>query len=155
LDLISANAHSGTLGVRRGLGNGDFQPVPGNAVGNWPRDLAVADLDGDTDLDLAVANATTAGTVTVLKNDGGGYLQGISIFPSGPAPYDVATADFNGDGKLDLATANSGTYPGYSDSSMSILRGKGNGSFHTAVAYPITGSAVSVIAADLNADGAM
>jgi hypothetical protein len=56
--------------------------------------------------------------------------------------------DFNGDGKLDLAVVN-----GLSND-LSILLGKGDGTFATAVNYPagLTGAG-QIAAADFNGDG--
>jgi uncharacterized repeat protein (TIGR01451 family) len=48
---------------------------------------------------------------------------------TGMLPYDIVAADFNGDGKVDLAVANSG------GANISILLGKGDGTFESAVNY--------------------
>jgi hypothetical protein len=58
--------------------------------------------------------------------------------------------DFNGDGKLDLAVANS------TDATVSILLGKGNGSFNTQTTYNVSllSKTVTAIAVgDFNGDG--
>ncbi|MBZ5710202.1 FG-GAP-like repeat-containing protein [Nannocystis pusilla] len=65
--------------------------------------LVVADLDGDDDLDVAVARP---GEVEVLLGDGLGGLAPGGVFPTGLAgdePVQIAAADFDGDGELDLA----------------------------------------------------
>ena len=56
-------------------------------------------------------------------------------------------ADFNGDGKLDLAVANSGS------TNVSVLLGKGDGTFRAAVNYGTGLSPRSIALADFDADG--
>src|SRR5262245_47441689 len=48
-----------------------FITAPEYLAGPFPWSVAVGDLDGDGDPDLAVANSSS-GTVSVLKNQGGG-----------------------------------------------------------------------------------
>jgi len=55
--------------------------------------------------------------------------------------------DFNGDGELDLAVANSGA------GTISILLGKGDGTFEAPVNYSAGSQPSGVTAADLNGDG--
>ncbi|MDC0667900.1 FG-GAP repeat domain-containing protein [Nannocystis radixulma] len=65
--------------------------------------LLVVDLDGDDDLDVAVARP---GEVEILLGDGQGGLAPGGVFPTGLAgdePVQIAAADFDGDGELDLA----------------------------------------------------
>ncbi|MFZ0319217.1 MAG: FG-GAP-like repeat-containing protein [Candidatus Sulfotelmatobacter sp.] len=64
-------------------------------------------------------------------------------------PYSIAVGDFNHDGKLDLAVVSVCCPSG----GVSILLGKGDGTFQTAVDYPAGSSPESVVAVDLNHDG--
>ena len=50
----------------------------------------------------------------------------------------LQTGDFNGDGKPDIAVAN------LSGSSVSVLLGVGDGTFHDAVSYAVPGAPWSV-----------
>jgi hypothetical protein len=59
----------------------------------------------------------------------------------------VAVGDFNGDGKADLAVAN------YSDHSVSVLLGNGDGTFQTHVDYATGSGPDSVAVGDFNGDG--
>src|SRR5438132_14292712 len=52
-------------------------------------------------------------------------------YAAGPYPDSVAVGDFNGDGRLDLATAN--VFQG----TVSILLGKGDGTFLAAQSYAV------------------
>ena len=62
-------------------------------------------------------------------------------------PVDIVAADFNGDGKADAATANEG------GNSVSVLIGKGNGTFKSPAAYAVGVDPVAVLAIDVNRDG--
>src|SRR5262249_604232 len=78
-------------------------------------------------------------------------------FPVGVDPRAVTVADFNNDGKPDLAVLNSGPFSA-SQSSLSVLLGNGNGSFHPPVPRglhggPGHGHAQSVAVGDFNHDG--
>jgi hypothetical protein len=89
---------------------GGFTEAAGSpyAVGSQPYDVAVGDLDGDNDADMAVSNANGS-TVTVLLQDGGSFVeQAGSPYNVGLYPLRITTADLNADGKLDLATGNEG-----------------------------------------------
>src|SRR5687767_327151 len=67
-------------------------------------------------------------------------------FDVGSEPEAVATSDFDGDGHLDLAVVN------YGSSSVSILRGDGNGGFGTAVNLPLGVLPRGLATADLDGD---
>lgn len=96
-ELVTVNFGDGTVSV---LGD----EVRSTVVGSEPRDVAGGDLDGDGDVDLAVALAGGA-AVQVLLGDGTGGLSAGERFTVGAAPHAVAIADFDGDTKLDVATA--------------------------------------------------
>ena len=68
-------------------------------------------------------------------------------YPVGTEPRTVAVGDFNGDGKLDLAVANEGS------NNVSVLLGKGDGTFQTAVNYAVGSTPASVAGGDFNGDG--
>jgi ankyrin repeat protein len=68
-------------------------------------------------------------------------------YPVGSAPASVIAADFNGDGKLDLAVANS------SSNTVSILLGKGDGSFGPKTDFVTSAGPKAVIARDFDGDG--
>jgi hypothetical protein len=70
-------------------------------------------------------------------------------FPIIQAPVSVAVGDFNGDGKADLAAANE------FNNTVSVLLGKGDGTFAAAPSSPITGltNPASVAVGDFNHDG--
>jgi hypothetical protein len=70
-------------------------------------------------------------------------------FEAGDIPQSVAVGDFNADGKPDLAVAN-GSSPG---GSVSLLLGRGDGTFHIAVSFAAGAAPHSVAVGDFNGDG--
>ena len=125
-----------------------FLPAVNYGVGSEPWSVAVGDFNGDGKPDLAVTNLITD-NVSVLLGNGDGTFQTAVDYGTGIEPFSVAVGDFNGDGKLDLVVANGG---GRSNN-VSVLLGKGDGTFQTAVNY---GSGIEpfwVTVGDFNGDG--
>jgi hypothetical protein len=75
-----------------------------------------------------------------------GFLPAVN-YPTGAEPFTVAIADFNGDGKPDLAAAN------YVDGTISILLGRGDGTFVPTKTHSICLRPIRIVAGDLNGDG--
>jgi hypothetical protein len=74
-------------------------------------------------------------------------------YPVGSDPVSIAIGDFNGDGVPDLAVANQEGF-GSASGSVSVLIGKGDGTFRPEVEYlPISGHTESVAVGDFNGDG--
>ena len=71
-----------------------------------PASVAIGDLDGDLDLDLAVANQGVSDDVSVLLNNGDGTFAADVTYGVGDEPLSVAIGDLDGDLDLDLAVAN-------------------------------------------------
>lgn len=123
-------------------------------VGNYPRRVIAADLNGDGKLDLASANQTGS-TVTVRYGAGDGTFpmdKSVTV-PIGSAtvPMDVIAVDLNGDGKLDLATVNAGGM-----GSVSALVNQGDGNFKATVTATNVNSftnGVALASGDYNGDG--
>lgn len=156
-DLATVNINDNNVSVLHntstGAGNISFAPAVTFTVGSSPRALAVADIDGDGKVDIAVANLGS-NTVSVLRNNStGGNVSFFSAvtFLTGALPIYVTAADIDGDGKVDLATAN------YTDGNVSVLRNTGNGSgsifFNGAVHLPSGTNPMAVSVGDLDADG--
>ena len=162
LDLVVANGKDDTVSILLGNGDGTFTagaPVP---VAGFPFFTAVADFNGDGLADVAVTSADD-NTVTILLGNGDGTFHQAAGSPIPGFDYNpaqVIAADFNGDGIPDLAVANYTAIdqtPPEDDqkSNVSVLLGKGDGTFTPAPGSPITVGlyATNVLAADFNQDG--
>ncbi|MGB8657061.1 MAG: VCBS repeat-containing protein [Candidatus Zixiibacteriota bacterium] len=125
-----------------------FAPAINYSVGGHPQSVFCADLDGDGDLDLAVADYSDT-SVSILKNNGDGTFQTPVnyVVGTGKHHYSVFCADLDGDKYLDLAVTNY-DYNG----SVSILKNNGNGTFQSAVNYGAGAYPRSVFCADLDGD---
>lgn len=156
LDILVALHDSYEVTFLLGDGRGGFAPAPASPVlaGNGPRshthDIAVADVNGDGNLDVMTTNAND-NTVSVLLGDGrGGFAQAAgSPVRAGRHPYDVVTFhDVNGDGKLDLIT------PNLQGNAVTVMIGDGKGGFASSNGSPFAlGPRPGYVAvADLNDD---
>jgi hypothetical protein len=127
-------------------GSGTFASHSVYPAGNASWSVFSADLDGDGDADLAIANAYSD-NVSILLNHGDGTFADTVNYPAGDGPMSVFASDLDGDGDLDLAVAN-----GYCDS-LSVLMNNGDGTFADTVNYPAGDGPLSVFASDLDGDG--
>lgn len=117
-------------------------------VGAIPSGIVVADLNGDTNLDLAVMdNGIGNGDVTTLLGDSQGHFAvkapNVTL---GGSPRAVALGDFDNDGIADLVTAN------FFSSTVSVLRGNGDGTFQPAVDFWSGDATTGVAVGDFNSD---
>ena len=151
----------GTVTILLGNGDGTFTAAASPATGIEPISIAVGDFNGDGHIDLAVVNYSgnlTEGTVSVLLGNGDGTFTAAASPTVGDLPQSVAVGDFNGDGIPDLAVVNMcGSGPNCaavgSVGNVSILLGKGDGTF-TLKSSPATGvDPYFVAVGDFNGDG--
>ncbi len=162
IDLISSN-YSDTnyyyidnaeknLSVLLGDGGGAFSIAGAIPVDAAPNDLALADLDGDGDLDVV-------GAVRIGNRIGVGLGTGTGSFiivgaridrPSPVHPHEITSGDIDGDGNLDLVMR-SGFDP---DQKISVLLGNGDTTFNPGpeLAMSFTGD-VQIALGDLDGDG--
>jgi hypothetical protein len=160
LDLAVANRDS-TVSVLLGNGDGTFQPQVTYPVGNVsPNAIVAGDFTGSGRLDLAVAGTNfstvpATGEISVLLGNGDGTFQSPIEYAAGSSsPVAIVAGDFTGAGKLDLAVADlgedlRGTGPG----SVSVLLGKGDGTFQPAVQYAVGSDPLSIVTGDFTSDG--
>ena len=110
----------GGITVFIGNGDGTFRSEPEYGV-TAPGWVAAADLNGDGNVDLVVANNESTGSagVSVLMGRADGTFHSAKYYPCTHGTYYVAVGDFNGDRKPDLVVAN------YVGDSVSILLNTG------------------------------
>ncbi|BAC89392.1 FG-GAP-like repeat-containing protein [Gloeobacter violaceus] len=127
----------------------NFRVARSFAAGERPTSVALGDIDGDGDLDIATASGDYAdpGNVSVLLNAGGGGFAPPRSFAVGDLPKSVALGDIDGDGDLDIATANR------ESNDVSVLLNTGGGSFAPAQAFAVGSRPYSVALGDLDGDG--
>jgi hypothetical protein len=121
-------------------------------LGGQPLGIAIADLNGDGILDLAIALFGPArppfgGQVAVLLGVGDGSFAAPVLYDL--TPYQgvrLVAIDLNHDGKLDLAVAVQ-HFGGFA-----VLLGNGDGTFQPAVTT-VLGDSNDIAAADFNGDG--
>ena len=116
--------------------------------------IAAVDFNNDGILDLAATenDDSGAGNVVVLPGKPNGTFGTPQKFPAGSFAFYLVSADFNSDGAPDLAVSD--TPPsGKGNGQVSVLLGKGDGTFAAPVAYTVGPSPATIVAADFTGDG--
>jgi hypothetical protein len=125
----------------------------------FPVGVAVAQLDGTGNVDVAVAddrsNPATADVVHLYTSTAGGSLQHTAELPlgAGSSPRAIASDDADRDGDADLFVSDNS---GGGIDRVRVLINQGGGNFAAAQAYEISGGpdgAVDLALGDLNSDG--
>ena len=160
-DLAVVDGGEASVGILFGKGNGSFQPpvTYGISSSGYPAAIMAADLDGDGNLDLAVASGGDGMTILLGNSDGTfqpavnysiSAILGLNVFDTSS----LTIGDFNGDKKPDIAVvsqtfAGSEEYRGF----LSVFPGNGDGSFQSPVETDIGGRSFPIAAGDFNGDG--
>jgi FG-GAP-like repeat len=138
--------------VQLSKGDGTFDTLIRPAGVN-AQAVVVGDFNADKKPDLATAN--DGENLSIFLGKGDGTFRDPQSFPIG-APFSsgIAVSDFNGDGKQDLTTTNSLIGRGRGDKTVSVLLGRGDGTFNAPDVYDVGGpQPMMPVVADLNGDG--
>lgn len=113
-------------------------------TGPSPAAVVTGDFNQDGKPDLAVIDSQS-NSVQILLGAGGGQFNLATQINTGTTPVQIVTGTFTTSGHQDLAVANA-------DKTMTVLLGKGDGTFATE-SFHLSGVPVALIAADLLNNG--
>ena len=157
LDLAVTDSTQNAVDILRGNGDGTFALSSSLSVGANPFSIVAGDFgNGHTDLATADANANDVSVLlgdgdgsflTAIHNETANSVQEASGAAAESVPIALVAADFSGNGRLDLATGNAGT------NDISVLMGKGDGTFEGSAANPVGIGTAAVTTGDFTGNG--
>jgi hypothetical protein len=150
LDLVVPDTDPGAYAVRLlfGRGDGTFRVGETYDAVYSPGSVAIADLNGDQALDLALAGSFSDSLGILLGNGQGGFGAPRSFW-AGDHLGAVGIADLNGDQIPDIAVTSVGAL---GSDSLAIFLGVGDGTFSAGNVYEVGDLPGSLAIGDLNGD---
>lgn len=146
IDIATSNSGFGSVSVLLGNGDGTFGAATNHSLGNPSYGLAVLDVDGDGDMDIA---APANDQVRLLLNLGNGtFAAPIAIATAVQNDYGLTAADMNNDGIVDLVV-------GSVTAQIMVLLSNGNATFTPMPVQNAGGHAWMIVCGDVNGDGNM
>jgi len=150
LDIVAETSFSLTEGVSvlLGNGNGSFQPHVDYLFSGLAQTSSIlaSDFNNDNKPDIVVINGSGD---SVFLGNGDGTLKPPVSYGSSNFATSVAVGDFDADGKIDLAVS---SYGFGNDGVVSIMLGKGDGTFFPSVDYSSAAGPFSIVKGDFNGD---
>jgi VCBS repeat protein len=130
-----------------GNGDGTFQNPQRITGGHQSTFITKHDMNNDGQLDL-ITSSTLQDSVTLYLGDSKGSFRAAGDFAGEKGPEHIFPGEFTGDKVPDLVVCNR------RDNSISILEGKGDGTFlFPHFNYPVGRSPRAITGADFNQDG--
>ncbi len=161
-DIVTGNFGrvKDSVTVLIGRGDGTFRDQQSHPAGISVNDVAAGDFNRDGRTDLVVGEFLTNKVSVLLARRHGGFAPPRQ-FSTGTSLNEITVADFNADGAQDIVTTVSpdvnrdpGTLSVSNEQAagVSLLLGKGDGTFAENTVFPIDGMVVSVQPIDVNGD---
>jgi len=138
------------VSILRSHGDGAFVLPIAYPTGKAPSSVVSADFNRDGIADLAVVNAND-GTVSILLGKTDGSFAPKVDYPVAFGPHRVIAQDLNADQVTDLIVSAGTSIT--NGGAVSILLGKGDGTFQPAVSYTTGNNPWALAAGDFNHDG--
>ena len=155
LDVVVLGRNKHAFYLMPGRGDGTLGRAEEHALPGEPLAVTAADFNGDSNLDLAVVTITPPALIILLGDGRGGFRQAASYDIAGGPPLGVDWGTLRPGGPTDLVVTQ-GNPPGNSPALMSVLLGRGDGTFGSAATYPVAntyGSANHAEIVDFDGDG--
>ncbi len=147
MDVAVADAQDRHVVVLSAEGGADFTTALFLPVIGSFSDVVTADVNGDSNADLVLADDTLNELRVLLADESGGYNP-MGSFPVRNAyPVSLVAEDLNGDRQLDLAVAN------YGSANVSVFLGDGLGGFTAIANLPVGLTPQCVVSGDFDRDG--
>ncbi|RYD84121.1 MAG: hypothetical protein EOP84_06405 [Verrucomicrobiaceae bacterium] len=143
IDAALSTLSGNQLDLFAGDGHGNFGPPIAVPVDS-PRRVVAGEFNGLPGTDLAVSS--NSNQVFVMTNDGNANFAVSAGYAVGAMATDIVAGRVDADTALDLVVCNRGS------DTISVLLGRGDGTFQAAVSYPALGPYGAAIV-DLNWDG--
>jgi hypothetical protein len=131
--------------VLLGKGDGTFGTPNVYDTAVVSESIAVADVDGDSHLDVVLPDFSGGG-VQVWRGDGSGAFVGPVVSSGEYGAWGVAVGDFNDDGRLDVVKTNA------SRANVALLLGNGDATFQAETRIDQSGSSDAVATGHFDAD---
>lgn len=141
-DLVDISQTNFSISIRYGSGTGTFGAAVSYQVDVTPTAVAVGDFNGDGRPDLAISSTNVI--VAFLLGEPGGISGNVRRYYLSSHAGQILVGDYDGDGKSDLSMLDG--------SSLTIIRGNGDGNFLRHIYYHTPGFG-RIATGDFNGDG--